>query len=273
MRHAINFDSENWSCCDALVDIYFSDWREALEDDAFRADLIRCIVFHIKHESSDSQYFDKKDERYIKTVIARLKKRATELVTLPEACPLVWLRFAVTSLRHSTSPSQYFLKTYEQWRFERLRINGFEKIRKTQAESKMQSDILINGKHHTGYSIDQFLILNIEDANLGTKSRWLLFNESTASIKNGRKQSTTRCVGANAFAVIRNCIETAAENKQIPGLHQQRIGDRYQSDISRTELASKLKKEFGKRLHFSEETIVRAVSSFVACPGYRIGRE
>jgi hypothetical protein len=107
-------------------------------------------------------------------------------------------------------------------------------------------------------------------ARLESEADWVLLPDGS-----GGEQRTTkirrvkRIVGANAYQVIAACITEAATEKRIAGLKEEKIGGRYVSEKTRLELAQALRRRFKRRVKYSESTIVRVLSQFVACPKHR----
>jgi hypothetical protein len=67
---------------------------------------------------------------------------------------------------------------------------------------------------------------------------------------------------------ISECITKAARDKTI-GLSGKMIGERYKCSLSREEFAKQLMSRFSKQLQCRESTIIRTLSTLIACPGYR----
>ncbi len=284
MKMAINFNSNTWTCGDALVDIFFSDWKEVREDETYRKVVKDCVLFYVasNKQDQDSGILQEEEEDRVASVITQLKKLSPAPSSRLIASPLVWTRFAFTALRHEIAPADYFLSRYARWRFGRMLNIGLETVLKMQPENRdiPQRELNLDGQKFSGYTIDEFMFNQNTHADLGSKTQWVLVTaqavargrqqRKNAILQNGTKPKRTNeeIVGAHAYKRIADCIKVAVKDRLIDGLHRKKIDGRYECSITRSVLAERL---FGKfpNIGCSEATIVKALSDFVACPGSR----
>lgn len=281
MKMAINFNSNTWACGDALVDIFFSDWKEVRGVEAYRMVVRNCVLFYVASNdpASDSGFLEEKEENRVASLIGKLTKFFPELSAELKVSPLVWTRFAFTALRHAIAPADYFLSSYARWRFGRMLNIGLETVTKMQSENSKRI-FKFGDQNFSGYTLDEFMFSQSIQASLDSKTQWVLVTAQKAArgkqqykaagIENGAKPKRTieDIVGAHAYKRIADCIKSAAENRTIDGLQRKKIEGRYECSIARGFLAERLFDKFPD-IGCSEATIVKALSDFVACPGYR----
>lgn len=273
MGTVIDFDRATWTCYDALIDIFFSDWNALEENNDFRAEIKRyigaystnktCKVLHLNEDQLTKI-------NYLVDITQRLTKQP--LSELYET-PLVWIKFAFIALGKGATISEKFIRRYARWRLTRAITHGAETvIHKVDNSSNKtnNNNLVIAGHRFSGFTLDLFLFSKKIPLNLGNRTHWKLSGTNTSKTKRQKLASVMEVSGTNLTNNVAYCLETAVATGRIPDLRNEKIQGRFLCDISRKELTKRLMRNFKSHLPYSESAILRTLSTFVACPGYRI---
>lgn len=276
MNWSLDFNRTKWGRDEALVFLFFSDWREISAEpaDFNRAkirvrDLMIGAIFDIALPEIE------RDELVIST-IEKLKNLSPALCTTEHASPLLWVRFAFTALRNSISPAGFFLDQYAKWRFIRsLEYPGETIIRVAKASNGLMKpeSFKICGQTFEGYSLDSYFLSTTLQANIDSKSQWALSTTLTSRKIKTKNSKIEEDVGKGALKYIHECILDAVKSSKIDGLQNRKTQGRFISTVSRTVLAEALLMKYGRQMPYGKWTVIKALTKYVACPNYRRKRE
>lgn len=268
-------NADSWTAGNAILFLYFSDRPELTGSSERRRKASEYIESKLTRRvfsaSLDGSLLEEIDAK-----IAVLMKIDSSITSTVKAVPLLWIRFAFQAMLKSIVPAQAFLDWYAIWRWQlavskscKLIVSKSELTHPTSARSTFD----YAGKRYDCYPIDYFFLNPIVNAPLSGGTEWVLLSENRKSDELLSQKRTERIVGANAYQEIHDCIERfAAEGvdtkQRISGLLSEKVNGRYLCIKTRAELAKDLKKRI-KKLKYSESTIVRVLSEFVACPRHR----
>jgi len=272
MNIAINFNSATWTCSDALSYIFFSDRSEPVKNNISSADIQRYITAYSENKNCKMPRIYKDSPIEINRLIELLSNQSTPPLNNLSDAPLAWVKFAFFAMRNGIALSDHFIRQYARWRLTRVVTHGPETILNNIDSTKTEEQnkpILIARQKFLGDPIDLFLFSNKTPFRLGNGTVWKLSGANTSKSSQQKLALVKEATGTNLTNNVAYCLETAASNRLISGLHNKTFKGRFLCDLSRKELTKILMKRFKSRLRYSESSIFRTLSTFVACPGYR----
>lgn len=273
MGTVVDFDRAKWTCGDALTAIFFSDWKVQGDDNNFYAEIQRCITAYAENKNCKALLLNEDQLTEIRNLINIVATKTDQPISKLSENPIVWIKFAFTAMGEGATLSESFIRRYARWRLTRAITHGAEtivhKIKST--DKKIQNNnFAIAGHKFAGLPLDRFLFSKKIPLNLGKEINWKLSSAHTSKTKQQELASVKEVSGTNVTNNVAYCLEAAVATGRIPDLHKEKIQGRFLCDISRKQLTSRLMKLFKNRLPYSESSILRTLSTFVACPGYRI---
>lgn len=272
MSLQIDFNADRWTRSNALLWIFFSDWEELETDVAFFDEMAKCVTALILDKPENWPNIPQEDKQTVLSIIDKLYEITPAIRKTKDANTLLWIRFAFTALRNGIYPSNNFMNAYARWRHERSVEEPCRKIIRLVdgiSKSEKSLNIFIKKIEYESYSLDSFLITESIPADINSTSHWLIFPSKRQTPRVKKKRDIKDIIGRVAYHLIQDSIIDAAKYGKIRGLLNNKIDGRYESTISRDDLAIALKAKYIKTLVDRESTIVRAISEFVACPNHR----
>jgi len=275
MSRLLDFNAGSWERSDALVLLFFSDWPEVRNDRKYRSKLKKRVTDQILNHATKITLEPQEDDEFVRSTIEKLAEISSALRTTEYASPLIWIRFAFTALRSSISPAEYFLNQYARWRYKRSRDYPGETIVRLVSSVntlKKPRTVNVSGQELQGYLLDEYFLRKTVAANLGCRSEWGFSPARVLKEIGPTKHKIEDVVGKIALRKISECIIDAVKFKKISGLNENKTNGRFESNISRANLAKALLKKFKEELPYRQSTVIRCLTEFVACPNHRINR-
>lgn len=273
MEAVIDFDRARWTCCDALINIFFSDWKVCGSGDQFRAEIQRHITAYAENKNCKILRLSESQVTKIHNLVDLVKAETELPLTKIEEAPAVWIKFAFIATENGAAISEKFIRCYARWRLSRTIAYGAETIAQIPSSTSNNREnvkFTIAGHRFLGIPFDQFLFSRTIPLNIGEGIPWKLSARCTSKTKQQRLASVKIASGTNVTNSVAYCLESAATTRKIAELHNTKIQGRFLCDISRKELTIRLMKIYKRRLPYSESSIFRTLSTFVACPRYRL---
>lgn len=275
MGTVIDFERETWSCCDALINIFFSDWDELNDDENLRFEIRSYIASYPTNKNCKPPNLSEDRLKNIRSLIDTLHPISKRPVSRLLEPPLVWIKFAFFANRNGVILSETFIKAYAQWRLTRSITYGPETIVQTMGPPRkiIENRPFAIARHKfLGHPLDRFLLSSRVPLVLGEGAEWKISGAQTSKTNKQKLDAVKTATGENLTNNLIYCLETAVASGRIPALHNKKVEGRFLCDITKEELAILLMKVFKHRLPYRETSIKRALSTFVACPGYRLKR-
>lgn len=279
----MTFDDEYWDSGDALVNIFFSDWDE-LKKHRARRKIAGELLWKFLDEPIDNRPKQPVLENHLQEIshlAESIKNTCPTIECKTRFAPVVWIKLAMSLSVAGMPIAKNFLRRYGKWRNKHQQQEKLALVVPVARDGELPNapEITSNKNDSSiGLALDVFMLTDIVDFQ---KRAWTIqygtsdVNGSAPktgmqNMKNKPKRTTKDVVGAGVYLEVEECITSAAQDRLIRNELQRKPREkRFIYSGTRRDLLERLRQVFPKKLKFSDQVCIQAISDFAACRKYK----